>query len=361
MGTHADQSRFTALDALRFFASIAVVVYHLFAPSMIEPDAASVGAVLQIVSQYGYLGVNLFFVISGFVILASAQNKSASQFAISRFARLYPTYWASLVITSFVVITIGNESPKFGLREWLGNATMFNNYMDIRSIDGVYWTLHVEIKFYALVFLLCLARWINHVRVWVPVWLIAVVVANFTNYFPYLGWFISPTYSAYFISGVCFYLLATGQHQRFAGLVLAISASLCTWQAAEQVDDFYRNAGDFGPYIAMSIVVGIHAVFLAIAMGRFRLRQSRLLLILGGLTYPLYLLHNVAGKAMIAMLLKFGLPFSVSIAVVIAGTLSVSYLLFRFVDGMLAKQIKDFLTRQCARIGLRTYGDKGRA
>ena len=47
------------------------------------------------VTKYGYLGVNLFLLISGFVILVSSDGKSPRQFVISRIVRLYPTYWVA--------------------------------------------------------------------------------------------------------------------------------------------------------------------------------------------------------------------------------------------------------------------------
>ena len=91
-----DKVRFYELDLLRFFAAMAVVLYHYLFRGQ-QGDYIPVRFTnLEDYAQYGYLGVNLFFMISGFVISLSAESRTARQFVISRVVRLYPAFWAGL-------------------------------------------------------------------------------------------------------------------------------------------------------------------------------------------------------------------------------------------------------------------------
>ena len=108
---------------------------------------------------YGNMGVQLFFIISGFVILLSAYGKNASRFVGSRVGRLYPAYWVAVLATGFLVIVMW---PKLGegrgIKELLANLTMFHPLMGMRHIDGVYWTLWIELRFYLVILVLIMLR-----------------------------------------------------------------------------------------------------------------------------------------------------------------------------------------------------------
>jgi len=93
-----ESKRLQILDLLRFCAALGVMVYHLtFVPTFIAGGALFDG--LAEITRFGFLGVDLFFMISGFVILWSADNRTALEFAVSRVARLMPSYWVSMTIT----------------------------------------------------------------------------------------------------------------------------------------------------------------------------------------------------------------------------------------------------------------------
>lgn len=93
--------RFNELDLLRGFACLLVVFFHY---GNRGPRAGWMpGGVVDWVdawARYGYLGVHLFFIISGFVILMSAQGIQARQFVAARVARLVPAFWTSVLLTT---------------------------------------------------------------------------------------------------------------------------------------------------------------------------------------------------------------------------------------------------------------------
>lgn len=102
MSPSSSQPRFFLLDLLRLGAALAVVAYHWTARSHRywgRPPTEEFQFVSKL-SGYGALGVQLFFIISGFVILMSAQGRSVGQFVASRVARLFPAYWVAVLATA---------------------------------------------------------------------------------------------------------------------------------------------------------------------------------------------------------------------------------------------------------------------
>lgn len=124
-----ERGRLPALDWLRFAAALGVLAYHYVSSYLPDDPGSRWLEYAAHVTRYGYLGVELFFIISGFVILWSAQGKSAASFAVSRFARLYPAFWAAMLLTSACYLLLGPYAPQVSgqevsLHRLLANATM---------------------------------------------------------------------------------------------------------------------------------------------------------------------------------------------------------------------------------------------
>ena len=85
------------LDALRGIAAFSVVLFHYTAR---YDSIYGHSNRLLFKFNYGHLGVNLFFIISGFVIFMTLdRTKSVIDFVVARFSRLYPAYWTALALT----------------------------------------------------------------------------------------------------------------------------------------------------------------------------------------------------------------------------------------------------------------------
>ena len=151
------------LDVIRFCAALMVTLFHLsywsWAPAESLTKSVSGGLVqfpsLAGVTWFGWVGVEVFFVISGFVISYSAAGATPFAFLRSRILRLYPSAWICATATLVTVFLLGRGNPDT-VSEYTRAMTL---WVEGPWIDGVYWTLGIEIIFYAVIFMvLCLGR-----------------------------------------------------------------------------------------------------------------------------------------------------------------------------------------------------------
>jgi peptidoglycan/LPS O-acetylase OafA/YrhL len=150
--------RLAALDALRFLAAAAVVLYHFTGRTTSawgEGQAERLGGVGRW-TGFGSLGPELFFVISGFVILMTAWGRPTAQMVASRVARLYPAYWVAVLATGALLLLVWPEGKAVTPHQVMVNLTMLQSAVGVDHVDGVYWTLWTELRFYLLLGVLSL-------------------------------------------------------------------------------------------------------------------------------------------------------------------------------------------------------------
>ncbi|WP_158618895.1 acyltransferase family protein [Legionella qingyii] len=294
-----EKERFGEIDLIRFCAALSVMIYH-YQAKYIEnsTENSALATCLYNFTKFGYLGVDLFFIISGFVIFASASGRTSFQFSISRITRIYPTYWVCVSITALIAIILEGTASQITFKYWLANLTLFNTRFGIEDIDGVYWTLGVEIKFYFFIFVLLVCNLLKYYRVWITIWLILTISFLLFKQPFFLGWFISPEYSSYFIAGIVFFLATRGGYQVFHIIILSITLLISSLRAMEAIDGFILHYGvsEIDRFIAVGVVWCLYFLFYLISIRKFIMRDTVFVLALGGITYPLYLLHNRAGK-----------------------------------------------------------------
>lgn len=284
--------RIVALDAIRFGAALSVVLYHY-----ISRPGSDAFPVLSGVTKYGYLGVPLFFIISGYVIALSAHNRTAVQFAVSRFVRLYPTLWVCVIITALTMGALTNK--QYSVPQVLSNFTLVNEYLGFEDVDGVYWTLKQELKFYGCVCVLLAFGVFEKYRVWISIWLASATVHIASGQPFFMGWFISPQYSPFFIGGVAFYLIHTNGENLFNRFVVAASLVLASYRSYEQANGFMSNPDTMDKCVAVAIVWLFFIAMYLLSREVIVLREKQIYVTLGAVTYPLYLVHNLVGKAII--------------------------------------------------------------
>ncbi|MFE9100675.1 acyltransferase family protein [Actinomadura geliboluensis] len=323
------RERLRELDLLRFAAALAVVLYHFtgFGGAGPWPEpSAEVFPALGDVTRFGYLGVDLFFVISGFVILMSAWGRGPGEFGVSRLVRLMPAYWVSVLLGAVVYAVFRQGHGVPGLV--LPNLTMLQGGLGLRNVDAVYWTLWVELHFYVLVAVLAsIGITYRSCLVFMAAWLFAGVYADEAGN-DLLQVMLIPTWSCYFIAGMALYMI-----HRFGPTLLlwgyvAVTYLIALHWGAWRAEHVFRGANEI---VVSAIITGIFAVMILVATRRLRcLRWSRLT-VLGALTYPLYLVHSQLALPLLdALYLDLGKwP---SLCVVVAASLLSAYAVHRLVE-----------------------------
>lgn len=334
--------RLYTIDLLRFLAAIAVVFYHYTA----RPSHNDFPNLAQL-TQFGYLGVPLFFMISGFVIFASAEKGSASQFVISRATRLFPAFWVGVTVTALIIyLTERSHTP---ISQYLANMTMLNDYLGVKNIDGVYWTLQAELKFYFCVFLLLTLGLFSKHKLWLSGWLALTTLYTFTKQPFFFPWLINPNYSAYFISGIAFYLIYKEGGSKYNLMVLITAMALCLYHSHHQASEFITLSKRSDFWVVAGFITAFHLTFLLIALRKWTLAPAATYTMLGGITYPLYLIHNRAGKSLLDTY-STSESYSIMAFAMTVGALLLAYLIYRFIEPPLAKILKASLKKVVAKI-----------
>lgn len=290
-------TRFYEIDLLRFLAAMAVVLFHYTFRGYAEGAYSPVEfPVINEFSRYGYLGVNLFFIISGFVILLSAMNRTAISFASSRFIRLYPAFWAAVTLSAIVIYLFGTPHFSVGLSQYLMNMTMVSGYVGIEHVDGVYWTLLVELKFYALVFLLLFINRIKQIEYFLGAWLIVVFINVVIPLPKIISFFVFPEFAALFISGALFYLIYLNGFNIYRSVMLFCGYLLALYYGTQEVNEVSRfYSTHFSNTVALFWISIFYLIFVLIILNKMNWIRSDKLVKIGLLTYPLYLVHQNIG------------------------------------------------------------------
>lgn len=327
--TMTGRERLSELDLLRFAAALAVVLYHFTGFGGAGPwpsPAREVFPEIAAVTRFGYLGVDLFFVISGFVILMSAWGRGPGEFGVSRLVRLMPAYWVSVLLGAVVyaLFRLGNGVP--GLV--LPNLTMLQGGLGLRNVDAVYWTLWVELHFYVLVAVLAgIGITYRSCLVFMAVWLFAGVYADEAGN-DLLQVMLIPTWSCYFIAGMALYMIHKFGPTLLLWGYVAVSYLIALHWGAWRAEHVFRGANETA---VSAVITGIFAVMILVATGRLRrLRWSRLT-VLGALTYPLYLVHSQLALPLLDALYPSAGRWT-ALALVLAASLLGAYAVHRLVE-----------------------------
>jgi peptidoglycan/LPS O-acetylase OafA/YrhL len=336
--------RLKELDLLRFLAAIAVVFFHYAFRGYARGDMSAMPyPLLAEPAKYGYLGVELFFMISGFVILMTASSNNLKVFFISRAVRLYPAFWVCCTITFIITLAIGQPRFTADFYQYIINMTMLSEFVGVPSIDGVYWSLFVEIKYYLMVSILLGFKKIEKIETYLVLWLLISVIAEAFTLEKVRSILITD-YSAYFIAGATFYIIWTKGFTKTRVVLLVGALALANYTAivwAELLETKY--AAEFSSLVVCSVIMIFFMIFILIATNKTSTIGALNWTALGALTYPLYLLHQMIGF----MIFNIAYP-AVNPHILLWGTITLmigaSYLIHKTIEVPIASLFKKSLS-----------------
>ena len=282
--------RLAELDALRGVAVLMVLAFHYTTRfGQLFPEAAW-GQF-----AFGAYGVHLFFVISGFVIIMTLdRSERPRDFLVARFSRLYPAYWTAVLLTSLVLWLASSRLDPPSLGRVAANLSMVQELFGVASVDGVYWTLEVELLFYALALAVfwagmlprapvALAGWLAlSALFYSPLWTAHLDDVRFTGMAARL---LILEYAPFFATGIVFYRLYSGQASGaadYAVLAFAALLVLVHW-----------------PLPVGLMIAAACLVLWKVGRGGVAALRFRPLVFLGTISYSLYLVHQKIGHAVL--------------------------------------------------------------
>ena len=338
--------RVNEIDLLRFIAALAVVFFHYAFRGYAGGDRTIMPyPLLEPIAKYGFKGVELFFMISGFVILMTAANGDLRKFVVSRIARLYPAFWACCTLSFVAIVLFGGDRFSATLPQYLVNMTMLSGFVGVPSIDGVYWSLFVELQFYALVgFVLMLGR-IGQAQLFLALWLLVTIVLELFPVARLRHWLIAD-YSAYFIAGATCFLVWSRGGSWFRYAMIGVCFALALRESLGGIAGFERHFDtEMNPFVVAAIIAAYFVVMLLIATRRTGGFGRRRWMMAGALTYPLYLIHQNIGY----MAFNIAYP-ALNPHLVFWCTLVLVLALSHLVHVQIERRYADALKRACGRI-----------
>jgi peptidoglycan/LPS O-acetylase OafA/YrhL len=335
--------RYVFLDYLRAVAAWLVVWDHLasfprdhglaFAPA--DWVRRNVAEPLGIIQDFGWFGVALFFLISGFIISDRARVESAVTFVVRRVLRIYPMLAVALALSILLIVGVARTH----LHDVLLNLTLLN-YLVVPQVAlvGVAWTLIIEVVFYALTAVTQVAKGSPH-RIAFNLAIVALVIWKRGAFGPSFGLFATAVaYLPILIMGQTIYWwLAKGRLSAAWGFAYMLAAGgVFLWGLRAILPAFLPVTNSY-------LISLAYAVLLFVALLHVKLPERRVVRFLADTSYSVYLMHGIVGPALLAVLVKHVSP-GLAVVLAAAASLAAAFVTYRLVE-LPAQRIGRRLTR----------------
>lgn len=338
------EHRLRYLDAIRGVAALAVVLSHFIERTTLHTT--------WFFSHFnlGQFGVILFFILSGMVIPYSLKPEPGGVriFIVSRFFRLYPAYWFSIIIAVITSLVFFHVQPE--MKVILFNMTMIQSVFGIPDLFGVYWTLIIELFFYVLCVFLFIVGVLKNQKL---NFMIAISFLVLAVTMAWLRWHLDRKVPV--AIPLALSLMFFGSLWRDATVKNDVCArNLCVWWGvcfalSLPVICFlaYSKSYGFGENpIAYLLTYSSSVTFFIVVTSRWKF-TFRPFVFLGTVSYSMYLLHQF-------FLELFSNKFNISgdinflkLGLYLLMVVSFSYLSYRFIEQpnlKVAKKVKQYVT-----------------
>ena len=321
--TGGNKSTIAAIDLTRFLCALMVLAHHYAAMFALRPDTFLhlAGPDVTLASDWawwswpGWVGVELFFVISGYVIAMSAANSRPRAFLKRRLLRLAPVAWICSSLTAVVLATTAVWPIDEVAVRWLTSLLFWPSRP---QIDGSYWSLGLEVNFYLLIALQL--GWRGGGGRAVERTGMALAIVGAVYWLLRIDGLLPPSdrtvdllllpYGGFFATGIALSGLHASGWTTLRGSMLLLGLASSTAEILSQSEFFTNGLGlSPQPWLPLSIfAVGVTAIGAAkwLQAPLTRVFGIRLIAFAGLMTYPLYLIHHYMGAVLIVALLRRG-------------------------------------------------------
>lgn len=259
---------------------------------------------------FGTLGVSLFFLISGFVIPISLEKTKGIPFLIQRMTRIYPVYVVGLLIlccSMFAYCFYTNQHWQYGLKNIILNASLLKDWTNVSSMDGINWTLEIELKFYILMAFLVQFFNIKKARVAI-ITALSFLVLKFLTFIPMHSFWSKLAFIINFnIFFLTYMLIGTGYYNFYKKkfslkklLLYVITMLIICFICMLHNPIFTADATNY--YVNCSLALLIFTIFY---LTRKRLVYNKVLNFLANISYPLYVVHGFNSYILMTVLYKY--------------------------------------------------------
>lgn len=346
---------FSLLDPLRFAAALGVAVFHLMfwawaGTENIAPLGFEhlVAAPMEFKSAAPYtwfwwVGVEIFFVISGFVIANSASKSTPKEFLIGRALRLYPAVWVCTTLSFIVLLVFATDKASGFILPYIRAMLLIPKGINGQWLDAVYWTLAAEMAFYALVFCAMLTRTVTlrHIAIGLTLWsaafnLFSVLVLTHVIDSNLLYWVVLMfrvpgatwllNHGCFFALGIWLFMSANRKLTTVEWCAVAVTCLSGSAEIYYFASFMLAAVPAISEQSAFEPVLAWAAAVLLIAVAADKNRRAAetpsldayreapaYFRTLGLITYPFYLIHNITGSAVIRVLSDAGLDDTMAV------------------------------------------------
>ena len=325
-------TRFPYLDYLRALAIILVLWDHLFNIWPLQHGVTLphdkllqfIKQPLGIIQDFGWMGVCLFFFISGFLIAHVASTSSINTFLIKRLFRIYPLYIFILLLS----LLTENLNPKLFLRYFLESLLFLNYWQTPQHIHiGTAWTLAIEVLFYLLIIATMRMRKHPVLMVSVQACIVMVILINARTFGAAFFLFASSVaYIPYLIVGEYIYLIQSRSILPGMGgyTIPVVLYSILIYSIYTIHTIFLPTSNSYVINAIYSLVI-----FLALSYYSDFFRHNKFVFFLSTLSYSLYLAHAYIGDRLFMIFLPYlGVYASIFSSLIVIFVLSIICNLF---------------------------------
>jgi len=180
---------------------------------------------------------------------------------------------------------------------------MFQEAFNVDSIDGVYWSLFVELKFYALVAIAMLLNILRYTKSLLAVWLIITIIERLFFNNLYIRYFLITDWSPYFIAGAAYYIIRVEGWCVYKSMLVVTAVCISIPNAFRKMQILETDLlTTYSFPVVISVVLSSFILMGLVAGKHLNILNKKSMLILGAMSYPLYLLHQFIGYILINQL-----------------------------------------------------------